>query len=155
MSMYQLFDEVGETVRSLVPPELGELHVQHRSYGVKVWLGPAKQHREHYEAQVIGPAGVPDADVLALEVGFHAEHPDPAENEEVVRRLREQEGRWRKALGDRPELGGFLGGAEHWRRLSETWPDPDLSEPEIAFEVATRLFDFVTTLEPLRQSAPR
>ena len=42
----------------------------------------------------------------------------------------------------------FLGRAEHWRRISEVWPDPDLSEPGLAFEIASRLVDYVTALEP-------
>ena len=77
----QLFDEVGEVLRGLVPADLGELHARHHRYGIKVWFDADKPTREHYEAQVIGAKHVPDATVLAIEVGFHAEHRDPAENE--------------------------------------------------------------------------
>ena len=45
-----------------------------RRYGIKVWFGPSDPPREHYEAQVIGPNEVKEASVLALEIGFHAEH---------------------------------------------------------------------------------
>ena len=155
MSVYQLFDEVGETLRTLVPDPVGELHVRHRTYGIKVWTGTAKANREHYEAQVIGPRGVDGAEVLALEVGFHAEHPDPELNRQVIDHLRSQERRWRKALGDQPVAGPFLGGADHWQRLSETWPDPNLGEPDLAFELATRLCDYLSALEPLRLRAER
>jgi len=39
----------------------------------QVWFGPVKATREHYEAQVIGAKHVPEATVLAIEVGFHAD----------------------------------------------------------------------------------
>jgi hypothetical protein len=32
--------------------------------------------------------------------------------------------------------------------VSETWPDPDLSEPDLPVEVAMRLVDYMTALEP-------
>jgi hypothetical protein len=63
--------------------------------------------------------------------------------------------RWRKALGDDAEATGFLvpkggaGRAKDWARLSETWPDPDLSDPDLPFELAARLTDFVVALQPL------
>jgi hypothetical protein len=60
------------------------------------------------------------------------------------------ERRWRKAIGRDAVAGGFLG-RDSWRRLSETWPDPDLDEPELPIELAARLTDYITTLEPLRQ----
>ena len=84
----QLFDEVGEVLRGLLPLELGELRTKHHRYGIKVWFGPAKPTREHYEAQVIGAKHVADATVLAIEVGYHAEHRDPADNERAIARLR-------------------------------------------------------------------
>jgi hypothetical protein len=34
--------------------------------------------------------------------------------------------------------------------VSETWPDPDLSDPELCFEVADRLASYITVLEPVR-----
>ena len=144
----RLFDEVCEVVRSLVPAELGEVHGRSHGYGVKVWLGGPKPGREHYEAQVIGTRHVPAATVLALEIGFHAEHPDERKSEATLQRLLQAEKRWRKVLGDEPEAGAFLGNAD-WRRVSETWIDPDLSEDGLAFEIGARLTDYVTTLEPL------
>ena len=123
-------------------------------YGIKVWFGPEAPPKEHYEAQVIGADGVPDARILALEVGFHAEHPQVSDNDEVVTRLRSCEGRWRPVLGDEVVAGPFLGREEVWRRVSETWPDPDLGEPELAFELGARLTDYVTALEPLRRTGP-
>jgi hypothetical protein len=50
------------------------------------------------------------------------------------------------------EIGLFLGRATAWRRVSETWADPDLSQPGVAFEVATRLTDYITALEPIRRA---
>jgi hypothetical protein len=148
--MMQLFDEVGEAVRSLAPDTVGELNIRPRAYGIKIWTGPEKEHRVHYEAQVVGPGDVADAEILAIEVGFHAEHPDPAQNDATMAPLAERERTWRKALGPEPVLGVFLGRADHWRRLSETWPDPDLSDPDLGVELASRLLDYLAAIEPLR-----
>ncbi|MEJ7585067.1 MAG: hypothetical protein WKF43_13530, partial [Acidimicrobiales bacterium] len=92
-----------------------------------------------------------DASVLALEVGFHAEHPRGSDNEAVIGRLLEGEGRWRPTLGPEAVAGAFLGRAGGWRRLSETWPDPDLSEPDRGFERAARQCDNITAIEPMRR----
>jgi hypothetical protein len=94
---------------------------------------------------------VPDANVLALEVGFHAEHQKEAENEAVLAKLMTKEKAWRKVIGAEAVPGEFLGRAVHWRRISETWPDPNLGERGIAFEIAARLTDYVTGIEPLRR----
>lgn len=145
-----LFEEVGEAVRSLVPPELGRLHLRAGRYGIKVWFGPAEPTREHYEAQVIGPRDVPDAAALAIEVGFHAEHRDPVRNDEVLRKMLASEAKWRRALGPEPVAGPFLGRLDDWRRISETWPDPDLGDPELGLALGARLVDYVSVLEPLR-----
>jgi hypothetical protein len=145
-----LFDEVADLVRGLVPPGLGEFRERHHRYGIKVWFGPVTPPREHYEAQVIGAKHVAGAKMLALEVGFHAEYRDVADNEAAMARLAAAEKGWRKDLGKAPEAGVFLG-ADGWRRVSEAWPDPDLSDPDIAFEIAARLTDYVTALEPVRQ----
>jgi hypothetical protein len=146
-----LFDEVAEAVRALVPAELGELHTRARRYGLKAWFGSAAPTREHYEAQVIGAQYVDDATVLALELGFHAEDKSREANDETIARLLIGEKRWRKTLGDLAVAGPFLGRPDDWRRLSETWPDPDLSDPDMAIEVATRLTDYIAVLEPLRR----
>ena len=144
-----LFDEVAYLVRGMVPPELGEFRERHHRYGIKIWFGPAKPPREHYEAQVVGKKYVKGATVLALEVGFHAEHRDEQANQEVIDRLAKVEKKWRRELGKEPESGLFLG-ADGWRRVSETWVDPDLGDPELGFEIAARLTDYVTALEPAR-----
>ena len=144
-----LFDDVGDAVRGLLPPDLGEPYLRAHRYGIKVWFGTVKPTREHYEAQVVGAREWPAANVLALEVGFHCEHPKEADNEAVLTRLAASERRWRRDVGKEAEAATFLGRAEHWRRISEVWADPDLSEPGLAFEIASRLVDYMTALEPL------
>lgn len=143
-----LFEEIAEAVRTLLPPDLPSPGVRAHRYGMKLWFGGDKPTREHYEAQVIGARYVPGASVLGIEVGFHAEHPREADNEAVLARLVKVERRWRKTLGGAAEAGAFLGRAE-WRRLSETWPDPDLGDDGLVLELASRLTDYVTVLEPL------
>ena len=117
----------------MVPGDLGKLHCTYRRYGIKVWFGMDKAPREHYEAQVIGPDHSSEATILALEVGFHSEHPKEADNEAVISSLLGSERAWRRQLGPEAVIGGFLGRAQHWRRVSEVWPDPDLSDPELDF----------------------
>lgn len=146
-----LFEEVADVVRGVVPPALGDVRLQIRRYGLKLWFGADGEPptRQHYEAQVIGPQHVAGASVLALEIGFHAEHKAAEANDAVLGRLVAQEKRWRKALGDGPETGAFLGRQSGWRRVSEVWPDPDLSAPDVAIDIGVRLGEYVTTLEPL------
>ena len=150
-----LFDAVAVNLRALVPAELGTPQVKAHRYGIKVWFGPATPTREHYEAQVIGAKHVAEATVLALEVGFHAEHRDPADNERVLKELVGAEKHWRKALGAEPVAGEFIDDRHGWQRVSETWPDPDLGDPDLPLEVATRLTDYITALEPLRAADPK
>lgn len=145
-----LFDEVAEALRGMVPPALGRLHLRPRRYGIKVWFGGEAPPREHYEAQVIGPSAVADAKVLALEVGFHAEHPRPEDSDAAIGRLLARESKWRRSLGPEAQAGAFLGRQEAWRRMSETWSDPNLDDPGLAVEIAARLTDYVTALEPFR-----
>ena len=144
-----VFEVVGEALRALVPAELGPVHQRSHRYGVKVWFGADKPTRAHYEAQVVGARHVADAKVLAIEVGFHAEHPRLEDNDAVLARLLGREPAWRKVLGDAAEAGPFLGRPDDWRRVSETWPDPDLDDPDLAMELATRLVDYVVALEPV------
>ena len=146
----QLFEEVGDALRGMLPSGLGELRMRVRRYGIKVWFGPSEPPREHYEAQVISAQGVKGAKTLALEIGFHAEHSKVADNTKVIALLEEEESRWRPVVGKAAVVGPFLGRAKTWRRVSETWPDPDLSDPELAIEVAAQLADYVTGLEPAR-----
>src|SRR5882757_2307643 len=96
-------------MRGIVPFELGAYRYRAHRYGIKVWFGPEKPIREHYEAQVIGAQAVRDATVLALEVGFHCEHRQEAENEAVIAHLLAHERRWRRTLGKEAEVGAFLG----------------------------------------------
>ena len=145
-----LFEEVAEALRGVLPPELGEWRCRAHRYGIKLWFDGEKPGREHYEAQVIGARHVAGAQTLALEIGFHAEHTRSAENDAVITRLLGSERRWRRVLGTEAVVGPFLGRPDDWRRVSETWADPDLSDPELAVEVALRLADYVTALEPLR-----
>lgn len=142
------FDDAADVVRGLVPPELGVIHLRARRYGLKVWFGTEEMPRVHYEAQIIGASHVAGARVLAIEIGFHAEHRRVAENDAVIARLARQERRWRRVIGSEAVVGAFLGRADVWRRVSETWPDPDLGEPELALEIGTRLTDYITALEP-------
>jgi hypothetical protein len=146
----ELFEEVGEVVRGLVPRDLGELRQRSHKYGVKVWFDTEKPTREHYEAQVIGKRYVPEATVLAIELGFHAENSKAADNDAVIATLLERESKWRTTLGKEAEVGEFLG-RDTWRRISETWPDPDLDDPELVLELGTRLTDYICAIEPLRR----
>jgi hypothetical protein len=146
-----IFEEAGEALRGLAPPELGEYRHRAHRYGVKVWFGPATPTREHYEAQVVGPDADRRARVLAIEVGFHAEHRDADENDAVIAHLLESERRWRRVLGKEAQVGEFLGRQDRWRRVSETWPDPDLGDGGLVIEIATRLTDYITAIEPVRR----
>lgn len=146
-----IFDEVADAVRGMVPPAFGPVHCRSHRYGIKVWFGGEQPPREHYEAQVVGPQYASDATVLALEVGFHSEYPKPSENEAVIEGLQASERVWRRDLGDEAVVGRFLGRADHWRRVSEVWPDPDLGDPELVVEIGARLTDYVTSLEPHRR----
>jgi hypothetical protein len=143
-----LFEEVGEAVRGLVPSHLGTVRFKAHRYGVKLWFDTDTAPREHYEAQVIGAKHVPDATVLAIEVGFHAEHPAVADNDAALDRLARRAKSWRKVVGDDAVAGPFLGRADRWRRVSETWPDPDLSDDDLCMEIALKLVDYMTALEP-------
>lgn len=145
-----LFDAVGEAVRSMAPDELGRL--QHRSHrrGVKIWFDTEKPGREHFEAQLLSRRHVDGSEGLALEVGFHAEHRDESLNDVVIERLEGRADEWRKRLGGEAEVGPFFG-AENWRRVSEVWFEPDLEDPELVVELAVRLVDYVTAIEPSRQ----
>ena len=143
-----LFEQVADGLHSLVPAELGPWHQRNHRYGIKLWFGDtASAPREHYEAQVVGAKHVPEAAVVALEVGFHAEHPRPDDNQAVLRRLVAVEKRWRRELGEGTAAGSFLGTDRPWIRVSETWPDPDLNDLELPFEVAARLTDYIVVLQ--------
>jgi hypothetical protein len=144
-----LFEQVADGLHSLVPESVGPWRQRSQRYGIKVWLGAAATpERLHFEAQVMGPKLVPEASALAVEIGFHAEHPDPDVNRAALARFVADERRWRRALGPEPVAGPFLGRARDWTRVSETWPDPDLGDPDLPFELATRLCDYLVALGP-------
>lgn len=149
-----LFDQVGEAMRTLVPAELGTIRLRPRRWALKLWFGPADPTREHYEAQILGAQHLPAGATIGIEIGFHAEHTDPADNDACIARLTRRGGGLRTALGRQAEVGGFIGRPDQWRRVSEVWVDPDLGDPELPWEIATRLTDYVLTVEPLRGTTP-
>ena len=150
-----LFDQVADAVRGLAADDYTALRLRSHRRGVKAWFGPEKPTREHYEAQIIPRRHIDGSDGTAIEIGFHAEHPQIELNEAVIGRLLQREKTWRKIVGPEAEVGEFLG-ADRWRRISETWIEPDLEDPELAFEVAARLVDYLAAIEPARidEAAP-
>ncbi len=152
MADRDLFAEVADALHGMMADD-PTLHCTHHRYGIKVWLGGDAAPKEHYEAQVVGRQHVPEAKVLALEIGFHSEHPKERDNEDVMVALLESERSWRRVLGADPVAGEFLG-SDRWRRLSEVWPDPNLSDPELVFEIAERLTEYLDALEPRRRRQP-
>ena len=146
------FEAAAALVTGMVPTEFGEVRSYSHKYGIKVWFDTEKAPKEHYEAQVVGARDVPGAKVLAIEIGFHSEHPKAAENDAVLARLKTSEKKWRKEIGKEAEVDVFLGRAQNWRRVSETWIDPDLGDPELAFEIAARLTDYISAIEPARRA---
>ncbi|MGH9000780.1 MAG: hypothetical protein ACRDY7_15480 [Acidimicrobiia bacterium] len=137
------FEQVVEALVGFLPPDGKVFSSRVSARNVKVWFGA--EAREHYEVQLLGRGGG-----AAIEVGFHAEHPDAARNEEVLSRLRDGEDGWREALGTEVETGPFRGRAGGWRRASEVWEAPDLSDLGTAVDAADRLAEYITAFEPLR-----
>lgn len=148
----ELFDQVADALRALVPAELGDLRTQPRRWGIKAWFDVDDCPREHYEAQVISAEHVPEAEVLAIEVGFHAEHAKAPDNTAALEPILAAVGTWSDELGPEAVAGEFLG-RSGWQRVSETWVDPDLGDPELCFELADRLATYMTALEPVRSGA--
>lgn len=144
-----LFDQVADVVRSLTPEELGELRLRTHRRGIKVWFDSDKPPREHYEAQLLARRHVDGKDGMALEIGFHAENQDVDRNGATIDGIGRTEKKWRRILGQDAEVGEFFG-ASNWRRVSEAWIEPDLEDPELAFEVASRLVDYLEAIEPAR-----
>ena len=144
-----LFEQVGELTRTLVPEELGSVRFRAHRRGVKVWLDSDKAPRNHFEAQVVARRHVDGKDGAVIEVGFHAEHGDPGVNDATLAALVAHQARWRPGLGSEPEAGEFLGQSD-WRRVSEVWfdADPGAEDPDLAFELAARLADYITQLTP-------
>ena len=131
----------------------GPAHYRAHRYGVKVWFGSEKPNREHYEAQVLNRRHVDGTEGVVLEVGFHSEHKDPAANHDVLERVTKKKMALKKALGSAAEAGGFYGRPDDWVRVSETWEKFSLEDPDISFEMAGRLIDYIDTIEPLREKA--
>lgn len=144
-----LFEQVADLVRAMAPDGLGAVQMRARRSGIKVWFDTAKPPRQHYEAQLLARRHVDGADGVALEVGFHAEEPDVDANVAAVDDIRRSEGTWRAILGPSAEIADFYG-AENWRRVSEAWLEPEVDDPELAFEVASRLVDYLEAIEPAR-----
>jgi hypothetical protein len=142
------FDDVADIVVAFVPSGAGPFSRRATGRNVKVWFGD--EQRQHYEAQFLSgrQAGLASGGRV-LEVGFHAEYPDPLRNVEVLERLAAAERRWRGLLGRDAVLGPFLG-RQGWIRLSEVWDDPARDEEGAAVEVAERLARYAEVLEPLR-----
>lgn len=148
-----LFEQVGEVVRAMVPAELGAYQQRTHRRGLKVWFGSAdKPRRDHFEAQIIAYRHL-DTDQpqpegrFAIEIGFHAEFGDPAKNQQALDQVLKAKKSWKNVLGTSPEAGEFLGNSD-WRRLSEVWMDVEPDEPELAFEVASRLVDYIESVQP-------
>jgi hypothetical protein len=138
------FHQVQDVFEGFVIDVGATLHSSAHNRGVKVWCGDAP--REHYEAQLVRIDGD-----LVLEIGFHSEYPKVGENEAVLGRLLDAENVWRRELGHEPEAGVFIG-ADRWRRISEVWEEPDPEDVDAAIEIAARLADYVSALEPLRRA---
>ena len=145
-----MFDEVAELVRAMSPADAGDVHVRAHRRGVKVWFNTEAPTREHYEAQILSRRYVDGTEGTAIEIGFHAEHKEQSKNVAVIDRITGTERKWRKELGKEPQIDVFYG-ADNWRRVSEAWIEPDLDDPEISFEIASRLVDYVSVIEPARQ----
>lgn len=144
-----LFDQIADVVRSLTPEELGEIKMSTHRRGIKVWFDTEKAPREHYEAQLLARRHVDGSDGMALEIGFHAENRETKQNTAAIDGIMKSEKKWRKILGKDAEVGPFYG-ADNWRRVSEAWLEPDLEDPELTFEVASRLVDYLEAIEPAR-----
>src|SRR5690348_1265722 len=91
-----LFDDVAHALRGILPAGYDQVHMTYHRYGIKVWLGPDHPTKEHYEGQVVGRQHCPGAKMLAIEVGFHSEHPKETDNEQVIARLLGAEKKWRR-----------------------------------------------------------
>lgn len=131
------------------PDSIGEVRVRAHRRGVKVWFDTDAAGKEHYEAQLLSRRYVDGTEGMAIEIGFHTEHKDHGQNIAVIDQLLQTEKTWRKELGGEPEVDVFYG-ADNWRRVSEAWIEPDLDDEEITFEIASRLIDYVSAIEPAR-----
>jgi len=147
---------VRDALESMAPDGLGDLHCRVHRRGIKAWFGAATPPKAHYEAQVLPLRLAPDGEQhhSALEIGFHAEFPEEPANEAELEALEAERHVWGPELGPEAEAGPFLG-RDSWRRLSEVWFDDDLDDPDLAFEIAGRLVDYLVVLEPARLAATK
>jgi len=152
------FERVGDVARMSVDDSAGMQSRAHRG-GVKVWFGEEKAAREHYEAQLVSNRHLDGGDGYVLEIGFHAENRDLTSNQAVLDRILAARSHWKKIIGDcldGPDeivhdiavADQFLGNAT-WRRISETWDQPDLDNDELSFEAGARLADYITAFQPI------
>ncbi len=146
-----LFEQVADVIRTLTPGELGELRLRAHRRGVKVWFDTAKAPKEHYEAQLLARRHVDGRDGMALEIGFHAEHSDVDANTAIIDHLLASEATWREVVGADAEVGEFLG-ASNWRRVSETWLEPELEDPDLPFDIGSRVVDYLEAIEAARRT---
>lgn len=146
-----LFDAVGEALRTMIPAELGDMYHRSHRRGIKVWFGAEGGNKEHYESQVLARRHVDGKEGLTIETGFHCEHNDVSRNDDVLAQILNAEKKWRATLGAEAEAGPFYGRPDDWRRVSEIWVEPDLDDPELAFELASRLSDYIEAIEPVRR----
>ena len=132
-------------------PSSGEFRHRTHRYGTKIWFGPEAPPKEHYEAQVVGKRDVPEAEVLAVEVGFHSEHPKAPENQAVLDALlAEREGLAQGARRRRPWPASSSAAPTTGAASARPGPTPNLDDPELGTELAMRLLDYIEALEPLR-----
>ncbi len=143
-----LFALVAEVARSLCDDGLGTIHSRSHKYGTKVWFDADKPPPPHFEAQVMGRRDIDGQKGIAIEIGWHGEARKEQDNELLLQALMEREPRWRKPLGDEAEAGEFFNSTK-WRRISEAWLDPDLSEEGVDLEIGSRLADYINALQPM------
>ncbi len=142
------FADVADALRGFLPRELRAFDRAIGSRNCKIWFASA---HEHYEVQAV-PASVLRAGGItnmagALEVGFHAEHPRPEQNDAVLGLIAPK----RRGLGKDAVAGPFLGRreiAERWRRLSELW-EGTFTDDGAAIEAAERIAEYIRALEPV------
>ena len=151
-----LFDEAAETLRALVPVELGPVRAAGpplRAEGVV--RTPSSRPASTTRPRSSAPSTSPTRPILAVEIGFHASTAGAPANDAALAPLLAAEAAWRPVLGDEAVAGPFLGRPDDWRRVSETWADPDLGDPELGMEIGTRLTDYLVALEPIRRATER
>lgn len=147
----EFFAIVEDVARSLSDDSLGQMHTKSHRYGTKVWFDSVEPLRTHFEAQVMGRQHIDGEQGVAVEIGWHGEERSEETNEQTMQALVAHEPKWRSALGPEAEAGEFFN-ASKWRRISEVWIDPDLSEQDSDVEIGARLADYINALQPVLNS---